>query len=114
MRAAASGSTRREQAVQARVAVAPGHGLEAAAQGLVARRALEEPLEQGAQVEAGAPHHEGQAPARRDVAHRGPSLARVLGGREVLGGIGHVQEVVRDQAPLVGASALALPMSRPR
>ncbi|MFN8091322.1 MAG: hypothetical protein U0599_03665 [Vicinamibacteria bacterium] len=101
-----------EQPVQARVAAAGGDPLEARAEGLVARRALEEAVEQGAEVEARPPGHDREPPAGPDVVEGEPGRPRELGGRVALARVGDVEQVVRDRGAL-GRARLRGPQVEP-
>ena len=82
--------------------------LETRAQRFVAAGAGKESPRQRAVIKPRAADENGQPPARRDITDRRRSLARVLGGRVLLRGIGDVDEMVWDALPcgrgyLVGA-----------
>ena len=76
------------------------------AERLVARRALEEPVQQRPQVEAGAPGHHGEAAARPRRRRRTARASRAKAAAEKGSrGIGHVEQVVRH-GPALGRGRL--------
>ena len=73
-----------------------------------------QPAGQRAVIEAGAADENGQPAAGVDVANGRCRVARELRGRVDLGGIGDVDEMVRDAPALVLDCTLSVPMSKPR
>ena len=96
MRPAATGSSSASRACRAAVSgsasrVGPHLG--------VAARHLEV-VDHGLQVEPRAADEERPPPPRRDVVHRPPGLGREPGHRELVPGVGDVDQVVRHLGPL--------------
>ena len=84
-----------------------------AALGMIAYYEVEEPVEDGLQVEAGPPHRERRPPARPDLPLGGLEVRQVALDVVALGGLDQVDQVVRTRArsSVVG---FAVPTSRPR
>ena len=114
MRAADGGSTRAENPVQMLDAVAHGPVVQPRPHGIVAARPVEQALDQGAEVEAGAADEDRQAPACGDLANACRRVARVLGRRVDGGRVDDVDEVMRDAAPARRPGTLSVPMSKRR
>src|SRR5690349_8694095 len=73
---------------------------EAIAQRLIARRSLEQSVEQRAQVEAGSSGQYRQAAPRRNLVNRFFRQPRKFSRREDLIRVGDIDQVVRNAAPL--------------
>jgi hypothetical protein len=88
--------------VQKRDVAARRDRLEARPQLRVPPGAWEQPARQRAEVKAGSAGENRQTPAAVDVADRRGGVARVLRGGVVVCGIGDVDQVMRDAAPVGG------------
>jgi hypothetical protein len=91
-----------QKAVQVRCAAALAQRKEAAAQGRVGRRRLEERLAERAQVEAGATDEQRRAAACLNLFNHGQRVTRPVGGGVGAFGRDEVEQVVWDAAPLGG------------
>ena len=90
-----------QHAVQVLDPARPRPRVQPGAHRVVAARAIEEALDQRAEVEARAADEDGQATTRGDVADAGRRVAGELRGRVDVGRIDDVDQVVRDATLLV-------------